>query len=193
MEKHSVSKLIGSPPGYVGYGEGGQLTEAVRKKPYSVILFDEVEKAHPDVFNMLLQVLDDGFLTDSQGKKVNFKNTVIILTSNIGASKIDKKHNLGFSTNKNEVEDDYERIKSIIDEELKQNFKPEFLNRLDEIVIFNSLGEKEIQKISQFLLDELSERLKKKDINVSFTNKVVKYISKNGLQRIGRASCRERV
>lgn len=183
MEKHSVSKLIGSPPGYVGYGEGGQLTEAVRKKPYSVILFDEVEKAHPDVFNMLLQVLDDGFLTDSQGKKVNFKNTVIILTSNIGASKIDKKHNLGFSTNKNEVEDDYERIKSIIDEELKQNFKPEFLNRLDEIVIFNSLGEKEIQKISQFLLDELSERLKKKDINVSFTNKVVKYVSKNGFDK----------
>ena len=116
-------------------------------------------------------------------KKVNFKNTVIILTSNIGASKIDKKHNLGFSTNKNEVEDDYERIKSIIDEELKQNFKPEFLNRLDEIVIFNSLGEKEIQKISQFLLDELSERLKKKDINVSFTNKVVKYVSKNGFDK----------
>ena len=183
MEKHSVSKLIGSPPGYVGYGEGGQLTEAVRKKPYSVILFDEVEKAHPDVFNMLLQVLDDGFLTDSQGKKVNFKNTVIILTSNIGASKIDKKHTLGFSTNKNEVEDEYERIKSIVDEELKQNFKPEFLNRLDEIVIFNSLGEKEIQKISQLLLDELSDRLKKNDINVSFTNKVVKYVSKNGFDK----------
>ncbi|MDF5581118.1 AAA family ATPase, partial [Vibrio parahaemolyticus] len=128
MEKHSVSRLVGSPPGYVGYEEGGQLTEAVRRKPYSVVLFDEIEKAHPEVFNMLLQILDDGRLTDSKGRTVDFKNTVIIMTSNVGATSIKKQNILGFSTNEENDKKEYERMKEIITEELKRTFRPEFLN-----------------------------------------------------------------
>ena len=139
MEKHTVSKLIGSPPGYVGFDEGGQLTEKVRRNPYSVVLFDEIEKAHPDVFNMLLQILDDGVLTDSQGRKVNFKNTVVIMTSNIGARLItEKKTSLGFGGS-DDNDSDENRIKELVMVELKKEFRPEFLNRLDDIIVFRKL------------------------------------------------------
>ena len=161
MEKHTVSKLVGSPPGYVGYGEGGYLTEAVRRKPYSVVLFDEIEKAHPDVFNMLLQILDDGRLTDSQGKTVNFKNTVIIMTSNVGASAIEKKNSLGFSAKKNEEEKEYDRMKEIVNSELKIMFKPEFLNRVDDIIVFSKLDEKDILKNYRIITWKVKEKIKK--------------------------------
>ena len=141
MERHTVSKLIGSPPGYVGFNEGGQLTEAVRRRPYTVVLFDEVEKAHPDVFNLLLQLLEDGRLTDSKGRTVDFKNTLLIMTSNIGSKVIEKGGGgLGFEFSGDSVEDSqYNRIKSLVNEELKQYFRPEFLNRLDEIIVFRHL------------------------------------------------------
>ena len=141
MEKHSVSKMIGSPPGYVGHDEGGQLTEKVRRNPYSVVLFDEIEKAHSDVFNILLQILDDGRLTDSKGRTIDFKNTIIIMTSNVGALTISKQKTLGFSTSKDkeqEIKDDYEKMKSKIMVDLKQRFRPEFLNRIDDIIVFHS-------------------------------------------------------
>jgi ATP-dependent Clp protease ATP-binding subunit ClpB len=167
MEKHSVSRLIGAPPGYVGYEEGGQLSEAVRRRPYSVILFDEIEKAHPEVFNVLLQILDDGRLTDGQGRAVNFKNTIIIMTSNIGSDKI---QNL----------DDRKRIVDEINDRLKVSFKPEFLNRLDEIVIFNKLGPEHIEKIIGIQLEELRQRLREKDIMVDVANSAKKELAKEG-------------
>jgi len=146
MERHTVSKLIGSPPGYVGFNEGGQLTEAVRRRPYTVVLFDEVEKAHPDVFNLLLQLLEDGRLTDSKGRTVDFKNTLLIMTSNIGSKVIEKGGGgLGFEFSGDSVEDSqYNRIKSLVNEELKQYFRPEFLNRLDEIIVFRQLTKNEV-------------------------------------------------
>ena len=146
MERHTVSKLIGSPPGYVGFNEGGQLTEAVRRRPYTVVLFDEVEKAHPDVFNLLLQLLEDGRLTDSKGRTVDFKNTLLIMTSNIGSKVIEKGGGgLGFEFSGDSVEDSqYNRIKSLVNEELKQYFRPEFLNRLDEIIVFRQLSKNEV-------------------------------------------------
>ena len=181
MEKHTVSKLIGSPPGYVGYEEGGYLTEKVRRKPYSVVLFDEIEKAHPDVFNILLQILEDGRLTDSQGRTVDFKNTVIIMTSNVGARLITDKQNnsLGFSTEE-EKEKSFEKIKDDVMGELKKMFRPEFLNRVDDIIVFNKLTPEDIEKIAFNMLDNLKNRLAGLDIDISFTENAVKEIAKQG-------------
>lgn len=179
MEKHTVSKLIGSPPGYVGFDEGGQLTEKVRRKPYSVVLFDEIEKAHPDVFNMLLQILEDGRLTDSQGRTVDFKNTVIIMTSNVGARLItDKQRSLGFI----QAEDSAERqnIKSLVLGELKKVFRPEFLNRVDDIIVFNKLTQNEIKQIAGKMLDTLAKRLKAMNITIRFTDDAVTAIADKG-------------
>ena len=159
MEGHSVSKMIGSPPGYVGFDEGGQLSEKIRKNPYSVVLFDEIEKAHPDVFNVLLQVLDDGHITDSKGRKVSFKNTILIMTSNAGAQRIVEPKNLGFSTQTTK-EQDYEKMKTGVMEEVKKLFKPEFINRIDEIMVFKPLGKEEMQDIVNLLCDILAKRCK---------------------------------
>ena len=179
MEKHSVSKLIGAPPGYIGYDDnnGGQLTEKVRRKPYSVILFDEVEKAHPDVFNVLLQILDDGRLTDSKGRVVNFKNTIIIMTSNVGASQIKKMSNFGFTSSEN---DGYDNMKDNINEALKEQFKPEFLNRLDDIIIFRKLSKDEAAEICRKIIDGLSERLKVNDITLDVSNEAVLKLVEEG-------------
>lgn len=179
MEPHSVSKLIGSPPGYVGYEDGGQLTEKIRRKPYSIVLFDEIEKAHPDVFNMLLQILEDGRLTDSNGRVVNFKNTVIIMTSNIGARSITENKTMGFAS-KEDTSKDYEKTKSEVMSEIKKVFRPEFLNRLDEIIVFKKLGEDSIKKIVRLMLNEFEKRLNKKDISVTFEDNVIEYIAKIG-------------
>ena len=172
MEKHSVSRLIGAPPGYVGYDEGGQLTEAVRRKPYSVVLFDEVEKAHPDVFNVLLQVLDDGRITDSQGRTVDFKNTIIIMTSNLGSSYlldgIDEDGNI-----KAEAEE-------LVMSDLRGNFRPEFLNRLDEIIMFKPLTKDNIGGIVELLLDELNARLVDRDLHIELTDAAKTYVIDNG-------------
>ena len=159
MEKHSVSKIIGSPPGYVGFGEGGQLSEQIRRHPYSVILFDEIEKAHPDVFNILLQVLDDGHITDSNGRKVDFKNTVIIMTSNAGANRIIAPKYLGFSVDNTDKAKNHERMKKGVMEEVKQIFRPEFLNRIDETIVFAVLTKEEVKKIAKLFIDELKVRL----------------------------------
>ena len=181
MEKHSVSKLIGAPPGYIGYDDnnGGQLTEKVRRKPYSVVLFDEVEKAHPDVFNVLLQILDDGRLTDSKGRVINFKNTIIIMTSNVGASRIKKMSNFGFSAG-DEADTGYEKMKEDINEALKEQFKPEFLNRLDEIIIFRKLSKEEAGKICYKIIDALSERLKNKNISLVISDEAMDKILDEG-------------
>ena len=184
MEKHSVSRLVGSPPGYIGYDEGGQLTEAVRRKPYSVVLFDEIEKAHPDVFNMLLQILDDGRLTDSKGRTVNFKNTVIIMTSNVGATSIKKQNVLGFATATDEDKEEYEKMKETITEELKKTFRPEFLNRLDEIIVFHSLKEEQVKEIVDIMIDDLEKRMKKLDINIKVTKGTRNQISKQGFDPV---------
>ena len=179
MEPHTVSKLIGSPPGFVGYDEGGQLTEAVRRKPYSVVLFDEIEKAHPDVFNIMLQLLDDGHLTDAQGRKVNFKNTIIIMTSNIGSKVIEKGGGgLGFDFNEDQEEGNYDRIRSLVNDELKQFFRPEFLNRLDEIIVFRQLRKSEVSQIADILLKEVSNRLTQQreitlEVTEAFTERVI--------------------
>ena len=172
MERHTVSKLIGSPPGYVGFNEGGQLTEAVRRRPYTVVLFDEVEKAHPDVFNLLLQLLEDGRLTDSKGRTVDFKNTLLIMTSNIGSKVIEKGGGgLGFEFSGDSVEDSqYNRIKSLVNEELKQYFRPEFLNRLDEIIVFRQLSKNEVKEIAEIMLQEVFARLKDKGIKLDVTD-----------------------
>ncbi len=179
MESHSVSKLIGSPPGYVGYDDGGQLTEQVRKKPYSIVLFDEIEKAHPDVFNMLLQILEDGRLTDSNGRMADFRNTVIIMTSNAGAKKLVENHTFGFVNNEDK-NTDYEKNKLEIMSELKKIFRPEFLNRIDEIILFNKLSREDIEKITLIMLNEFAKRAKLQNINITFTDNVVKYIGKIG-------------
>ncbi len=172
MERHTVSKLIGSPPGYVGYNEGGQLTEAVRRRPYTVVLFDEIEKAHPDIFNMLLQILEDGRLTDAKGRTVDFKNTLLILTSNIGSKVIEKGGGgLGFEFEDNAGEAQYNRIKSLVNEELKNYFRPEFLNRLDEIIVFRQLTKDEVKEIADILLKEVFTRLTEKEIDLEVTEK----------------------
>ena len=176
MEKYSVSRLIGAPPGYVGYDEGGQLTEAVRRKPYSVVLFDEVEKAHPDVFNVLLQVLDDGRITDSQGRTVDFKNTIIIMTSNAGAQAIISPKKLGFGAGEDEQQN-YERMKEGVMEEVKRIFKPEFLNRIDETIVFRTLNKDDMKKIVTILTKTLVERCKTQmDITLSIKDSVKAYI-----------------
>ncbi len=183
MEKHTTSKLIGSPPGYVGYDEGGQLSERVRRKPYSVILFDEIEKAHPDVFNILLQVLDDGHITDSHGRKVNFKNTVIIMTSNIGARNIIEPKKLGF-TNAVDKLKNYEDMKKNVMSEVKQTFKPEFLNRIDDVIVFQPLDKEQIKEIVKLLSTELINRIKSNmNIEVEITDKVIEHIADTGFDQ----------
>ncbi len=172
MERHTVSKLIGSPPGYVGYNEGGQLTEAVRRRPYTVVLFDEIEKAHPDVFNMLLQILEDGRLTDAKGRTVDFKNTLLIMTSNIGSKVIEKGGgSIGFEFSDNQSDAQYNRVRSLVNEELKNYFRPEFLNRLDEIIVFRQLSKEEVKQISDILLVELFGRLTEQGISLSVTER----------------------
>ena len=181
MERHTVSKLIGSPPGYVGYDEGGQLTEAVRRKPYTVLLFDEIEKAHPDVFNMLLQILDDGHLSDAKGRKVDFKNTLIILTSNIGSKVIEKGGGgLGFDFSENAADANYTRIKTLVNEELKAYFRPEFLNRLDEIIVFTQLNKEEVKQIAEIMLKEVAGRLTERGITLEVTERFKERVVQEG-------------
>ena len=184
MEPHSVAKLIGSPPGYVGYDDGGQLTEKIRRKPYSVILFDEIEKAHPDVMNMLLQILDDGRLTDATGRTVNFKNTVVIMTSNVGARMITDKNILGFSQdkeNKEGEEKEYENIKKDVMGELKKQFRPEFINRIDDIIVFHKLTKEDINRIIEIMLEQVRKRLKEQEYVVEIDNSVKELIAKKGI------------
>jgi ATP-dependent Clp protease ATP-binding subunit ClpC len=179
MEKHSTSRLVGAPPGYVGYEEGGQLTEKVRRKPYSVVLLDEIEKAHPEVFNILLQVLEDGRLTDSKGRTVDFRNTLIIMTSNVGAETIRKNSALGFTA----VQDagrDYNNMKDKVMSELKKSFRPEFLNRIDEIIVFHSLDEEHIAQIVSLMADDLRKRLKEQEVDFVLTDSAKKFLAKEG-------------
>jgi ATP-dependent Clp protease ATP-binding subunit ClpC len=179
MEKHAVSKMIGSPPGYVGYNEGGQLTEAVRRKPYSVVLFDEIEKAHPDAFNIMLQILEDGRLTDAKGRVVDFKNTIVILTSNIGARAIEKGQSLGFQTG-NDGENKYRKMKDVVMEELKNNFRPEFINRIDEIIVFHPLTQDEITTIVDVMLKEVRNRLQEQEYDLELSPEVHAMLAKEG-------------
>lgn len=190
-EKHSVSRLIGSPPGYVGFEEGGQLTEKIRRKPYSVVLFDEIEKAHPDLMNVFLQILDEGVLTDSQGRRVSFKNSIVVMTSNIGARLItENKPNIGFSLTENSIQE--KEIKNKVVEELKKGFKPEFLNRIDSIIVFDSLTKDAMKNICLLILDELKERLKKRNFILEFSGDAVNYLVdksydlKNGARQLRR-------
>ncbi len=180
MEKHSTAKLIGSPPGYVGYDDGGHLTELIRKKPYSVVLFDEIEKAHPDVFNIMLQILDDGRLTDSKGRHINFKNTIIIMTSNVGASMITNTSKLGFTTGDDESKDKYEKLKETVTEEMKKAFRPEFLNRIDETIVFSHLSKEEIRQIVDLMLKDLFKRLQERELSVEVTDEVKDHLAENG-------------
>jgi ATP-dependent Clp protease ATP-binding subunit ClpA len=180
MEKHTVSRLIGAPPGYIGYEEGGQLTEAVRRRPYKVILFDEVEKAHPDVFNILLQVLEDGRLTDGHGRAVDFKNTVVIMTSNLGTEEFQRQA-LGFSR---QTKSEEQRLKSAIDSALKQTFRPEFLNRIDEIVIFQPLTEEQIREIVDLIMKDVKKRLSDRKITVELTEEAKAQLAKEGFDPV---------
>ena len=185
MEAHTTSKLIGAPPGYVGFDEGGQLTEKIRRKPYSVVLFDEIEKAHPDVMNSLLQILDDGRLTDSTGRTVDFKNTVIIMTSNIGAKMITDKTTLGFTkagddTSEERLKEENKQIKKDVMGELKRNFRPEFLNRIDDIIVFSKLNKDDIRKIIDLMLNEVQSRLSDKGIALKIDDSVKELIEKKG-------------
>ena len=200
MEKHTVARLIGAPPGYVGYDEGGQLTEKVRRKPYSVILFDEIEKAHPDVYNILLQILDDGRITDSKGVTVDFKNTIIILTSNIGSqlllegadnpvgfstgeeikTKIDADSDLNLKVGGRNNKSEYSFVEQKVMDELKEHFRPEFLNRLDEIIMFRPLSEENISKIADLIITDLNNRLSDKRISIKLTDSAKKYVIENG-------------
>ena len=177
QEKHSVSRLVGAPPGYIGYDEGGQLTEAVRRKPYSVVLLDEIEKAHPDVFNVLLQVLDDGRLTDNKGRTVNFKNTIIVMTSNIGSHIIQQEFEKLNDENENEIIDTTTKL---VFEELKHHVRPEFLNRVDDVVMFSPLSRKDIVQIVELNLAGVKKRLSKTDINFTWTENAVKHIAEIG-------------
>jgi ATP-dependent Clp protease ATP-binding subunit ClpC len=179
MEKHSVSRLVGSPPGYVGHEEGGQLTEPVRRRPYSVILFDEIEKAHPDVFNVLLQILEDGVLTDTHGRKVDFKNTIVIMTSNVGADFIEKQSQLGFKK-EDDQDSNYENMKDNVMSQLRKTFRPEFLNRLDEIIVFHALDKEHIKQIVDLMLDDLRERLKEKDMELEITESAKTKLAEDG-------------
>lgn len=180
MEKHAVSRLIGAPPGYVGYDEGGQLTEAVRRKPYSVVLLDEIEKAHPDVFNILLQIMEDGRLTDGKGKVVNFKNTIIIMTSNVGAHTIKKQKTMGFAIS-DQSETEYEKMKENIMKELKDNFRPEFLNRIDDTIVFHKLNDEDMMSIVDLMLNSIKDRLKHLNMDVDFSNECKKYLLDKGI------------
>ncbi len=181
MERHTVSKLIGSPPGYVGYNEGGQLTEAVRRRPYTVVLFDEIEKAHPDVFNLLLQILEDGRLTDSKGRTIDFKNTLLVMTSNIGSKVIEKGGGgLGFEFSENQEDSHYNRIRSLVNEELKNYFRPEFLNRIDEIIVFRQLTMEEVKQIAELMLAEVYKRMTEKGINLTVTERFKELLVREG-------------
>jgi ATP-dependent Clp protease ATP-binding subunit ClpC len=182
-EKHTVSRLFGSPPGYVGYEEGGQLTEKVCRKPFSVVLFDEVEKAHPDIFNSLLQILEDGRLTDSQGRVVDFKNTVIIMTTNLGTRDISKGFNLGFAA-AGDVKTGYERMKAKVGDELKQHFRPEFLNRVDDIVVFHQLTEEDIIQIVDLMVAKVDDRLKDRDMAIELSSEAKSLLAKRGYDPI---------
>jgi ATP-dependent Clp protease ATP-binding subunit ClpC len=183
MEKHAVARMIGSPPGYVGYDEGGQLTEKVRRRPYSVILLDEIEKAHPEVFNILLQVLEDGRLTDGKGRTVDFRNSVIIMTSNVGAEGIGRDKTLGFQ-HKEDKAADYEKMRSQIMERMKTVFRPEFLNRLDEIIVFHSLTEDELGQIVELLVDQVKARVKDQDMVLNLTDAAKKRVIKEGFDPV---------
>ena len=183
MEKHSVSRLVGSPPGYVGFDEGGQLTKAVRQRPYSVVLFDEIEKAHPDVFNILLQILEEGRLTDAQGRTVDFRNTVIIMTSNVGAREISAPTTLGFSPEGKAGLSDKE-IKSRVMGEVKKLFRPEFLNRIDEIIVFKSLTQEQIVEIAKLMVADLRERLIAQNMTINLTDDAYKLIAKEGTDAV---------
>ena len=180
MEKHSVSKIIGAPPGYVGHEEGGALTELVRYRPYAVFFFDEIEKAHPEVFNILLQVLDNGHLTDAKGRKVNFKNAIIIMTSNVGAQYIDKMEQLGFAVGGSTDADNYREARERVGKSLKDSFRPEFLNRIDEIIIFNILSPEAVKEIVGIQVKEVVERLRTKDIALVVSPEALEYLSKEG-------------
>jgi ATP-dependent Clp protease ATP-binding subunit ClpC len=182
-EKHTASRMFGSPPGYVGYEEGGQLTEKVRRKPFSVVLFDEIEKAHPDIFNSLLQILDEGRLTDAQGRVVDFKNTVIVMTTNLGTRDISKSVNLGFSQSSDEV-GSYEKMKAKVSDELKQHFRPEFLNRVDEIVVFHQLSNEDIEHIVDLMVGEIETRLRDKDMGIELTPAAKALIAKRGFDPV---------
>ena len=184
MEKHSVSKLIGSPPGYVGYDEAGQLTEKVRRNPYSVVLFDEIEKAHPDVFNILLQILEDGRLTDSHGRVVDFKNTVVILTSNLGAGALAEPKTLGFAQSGDSGKRAEQKAAENVMEALKKAFRPEFLNRIDEIVIFHKLSDENIRRIARLMLGEITSRIESMKMKITFTDEVVGFLAKEGFDPV---------
>jgi ATP-dependent Clp protease ATP-binding subunit ClpC len=179
MEKFSVSRLVGAPPGYVGYDEAGQLTEAIRRRPYTVVLLDEIEKAHPDVFNILLQVMEDGRLTDAKGRTIDFRNTVIIMTSNVGMQTIKRETTMGFRTGK-VCEDNYENMKSKVNEELKRTFRPEFLNRVDEIIVFHALTQEEIRQIVNLMLKEVAARMKENEVDIEVTEPVKDLLAKEG-------------
>lgn len=181
MEKHSVARLIGAPPGYIGHDEGGQLTEAVRRNPYSVILLDEIEKAHPDVFNILLQIMEDGRLTDSKGKIINFKNTIVIMTSNVGAHDIKKQNTLGFSASNSLVYSEYEKMKKNIMEEIKQQFKPEFINRIDDIIVFHKLEDSDILKIVNLMLNNTIDKLKDRKITINLNEESKRFLVNKGV------------
>lgn len=183
MESHSVSKMIGAPPGYIGHDDGGQLTEAVRRKPYSIVLLDEIEKAHPDIFNILLQIMEDGRLTDGKGKVVNFKNTIIIMTSNVGAHQIRKQKNIGFTNTNIEGETEYEKMKESILEELKQKFKPEFLNRIDDTIVFHKLSDEDLDKIMDLMLASIRKRLEGREIYLNFEDDSKKFLLNKGIDR----------
>ncbi len=182
-EKHTISRLFGSPPGYVGYEEGGQLTEKVRRKPFSVVLFDEVEKAHPDIFNSLLQILEEGRLTDSQGRVIDFKNTVIIMTTNLGTRDIAKSMNLGFSQSSDQ-QGSYDRMKAKVSEELKQHFRPEFLNRVDEIIVFPPLTQDEIISMVDYMIDAVELRMKDRDMALELTTAAKKLLATRGFDPV---------
>ena len=177
MEKHTVSRLVGSPPGYVGYDEGGQLTEAVRRKPFSVVLFDEIEKAHPDVFNALLQILEEGRLTDSQGRSVDFRNTVLIMTSNLGTQDL-RKSNLGFAKSDEAVS--YERMKEKVNDALKQHFRPEFLNRIDETIVFHELSREEVTEIVDLMIKRIVDQLEGQGIGLELTTEAKHFLADKG-------------
>ena len=185
MEKHNISRLVGAPPGYVGYDDAGKLTEKIRQKPYSIVLFDEIEKAHPEVFNLLLQILEDGELTDSRGRKVNFRNTVIILTSNLGMQELNRQAVIGFNIDqkeKNNFWDNFNQTKNELLKKAKEQFSPELINRFDKIVVFEPLGKEQIEQIARLELDKFVERIKEEDIKLEYTEKVVKFIAQQGYE-----------
>jgi ATP-dependent Clp protease ATP-binding subunit ClpC len=179
MEKHTVSRMIGAPPGYIGYEQGGQLTESVRRRPYQVILFDEIEKAHPDVFNALLQILEDGRLTDGQGHVVDFRNTVIIMTSNVGTQHLQKQTRLGFAVASG-ASDELKRVRGLIDEELKRTFRPEFLNRVDEIIVFHPLSLEQILQIVDLMASQLGERMGESGLHIQLSDAAKNWLAKEG-------------